>query len=267
MSEIVSSVDYKSYVSTVGEVIEMIVAAHRLLMDARSKCKELGIDEYEFNRALSNGQYETFAMVAKENWLPNAKKGIDAQAWNQLFSRSGLRSFMDREARELWDKQISARNAPEFTTDHVRETFRDLYDARERLWRRGLVNVFRGLSKRYVANSVWSIGKKLILHCVFDRPPFSSLSHTAFDSLDDLLRVFCVMDGKPEPDHRNSLFHLASQQLAAGCNVVRTPYFDVTLYKGARTAHVSVTRLDLLDKANKVLAEEFAHALPHDKAT
>lgn len=267
MSAIISSVDLKSYVGTVAEVVGLISDAHNLLMEARSKCKDLGIDEYEFNLALSNKQYETFAMVGKQNWLPNAKKGIDAQAWDQLFSRSGLRSFMDREAREVWDKQIYAHNTPEFTSDNVRETFRDLYKDRERLWRRGLVNVFRSLSRRYVANNVWSIGKKLIVHCVFDRPPFSSLSHTAFDSLDDLLRVFCLMDGKPEPDHRNNLYHLARKQLAAGSNKVQSPYLDVILYRVARTAHVSITRLDLQDRVNKVLAEEFANALPHDKAT
>lgn len=266
MSEIISSVNFKSFVNTSAEVVELLSSAHSLLVKAREKASELGIDEYNFNRALSTGSYETFAMVAKSDWLPNAKNAMHSLAWDQLFARSGLRSFMDREARSVWDRQIANHDTPEFTADHVRETFQDMYENRQHLWRRGLVNVFSGLSRRYATNSVWMIGKKLILHSVFDRPPYSSLSHTAFDSLDDLMRVFCVMDGIPEPDHRNNLYQQARKCLEEKNNRLHTPYFDITLYKGARTAHVMITRQDLLEKVNKVLAEEYMHTLPDDRS-
>lgn len=183
------------------------------------------------------------------------EKHIDASGWNHLLHASGLRTFMDSKAREQWAESIKKREAPTLNADNIAATFRSLYDARADMVERGVLEVFRRLSWDYKTNLPCRFGKRLIVSYVRSYHSFKT------DELDDLVRSFCVYDGKPEPDHRAGLYTLMHDAAREGLRECENAYLHIRWFKNGN-GHVTFKRLDLVDKLNAVLARHYPGALP-----
>jgi hypothetical protein len=83
----------------------------------------------------------------------------------------------------------------------------------------GVIILFRRLSWDYKTNQPFQFGKRIILNCLLsvygNDTAHAFLNHTTTDQLDDLLRVFHVLDGKPEPDHRHGMYATLNTALHA----------------------------------------------------
>lgn len=132
----------------------------------------------------------------------------------------------------------------------------------------GVINLFHDLSPSFRTNSPRFFGKKIIVTRMADVEKAFRWSRLRFERaamLDDLLRVFCVLDGKPEPDHRRS----AAAQLrdkhwpgeAPDHLVDVDGYFSVKGFANGN-AHINFHRPDLVDKLNKIVASRYPNALP-----
>jgi hypothetical protein len=73
------------------------------------------------------------------------------------------------------------------------------------------------------------------------------------------MRVLSVLDGKPEPDHRQGAY---SRLDAAKLDVVDFDgYFTVKGFKNGN-GHLTFLRGDLTDKMNQIIAKHYPGALP-----
>jgi len=88
------------------------------------------------------------------------------------------------------------------------------------------------------------------------RPKYITASHTASDELDDLLRAFHVLDGKPEPDHRNGMYHQISEARNANGVSWDGEYFSLKWFQKG-SGHVTFKRLDLVDQLNAIVAKHY----------
>src|SRR5262249_1168247 len=120
-----------------------------------------------------------------------------------LFSKSGIRTFMDATARQTWDDAIEKQDVPALTIENVTATFAAMYGQRREMFERGVVAVFRSLSWDYKTNNPVKCGKRIVLRYII-RSRGWYVSTSGCDKLGDLVRVFRVLDAKPEPDHRAS---------------------------------------------------------------
>lgn len=77
---------------------------------------------------------------------------IDSRGWNYLRSESGLRTFIDAQAREQWRKQLVNGDVPELTAANIEATFTQLYGVRGDMFERGVIECFRRLSWDYRTN-------------------------------------------------------------------------------------------------------------------
>jgi hypothetical protein len=194
------------------------------------------------------------------------RREIDRAAWSYLLGESGLRTFMDAKARQEFDRQLhDGKDVPELTADNVASTFGTLYASRGEMFDRGVIRCFKNLSWDYKTNKPFAFGKRIILNHLFTvwRGSTMTLRHEACDELDDLVRVFSVLDGKPEPDHRQGLQHQIHEayKWGAGTDRLMHEYFELRWFlKG--TGHLTFRRLDLVDKLNAILARYFPGALP-----
>lgn len=208
---------------------------------------------YEFRLSSAHVKAERAEVVAC------IKQAIDSTAWQYLMNESGLRTFMDSGAREKWDKQISEQQTPELTRANIEATFSMLYASRGDMFERGIIECFKGLSWCYRTNLPQKFGKRIILTGI------RSYYGRASGRLDDLDRVFHVLDGKPEPDHRSSagraLESLARQKTTGASDM---PYFSARWFKNGN-AHLTFLRPDLVDKMNLVIAKHYPGALPEPK--
>jgi hypothetical protein len=177
---------------------------------------------------------------------------------------SGLRTFLDSEARRAWDTSIEKGEIPELTLENIASTFHTIHSSRGEMFERGVCEVFRRLSWSYKTNTPVKFGKRLIvtqLHTIYKKEPYwAVLNHSTTDELDDLVRVFAVLDGKNEPDYRYAIYSAISHAERAGASEFEYPYFSVRWYKKG-TAHLTFKRPDLVAGLNRILAKHYPNAL------
>jgi hypothetical protein len=172
---------------------------------------------------------------------------------------------MDAKATKEFSEQVS-KEPPQFTVENITATYMALATDAPAIFERGLVNVFRGLNVReYKTNSAFRIGKRVVLTSVlgtFHR----GWNHwnDGRERIADLDRVFHVLDGKAPPDTANAadtIEHAYNQELTT----VDTPYFSARLFPGNKNIHLTFTRLDLVNKANDIIARQFGATLPDER--
>jgi len=192
-------------------------------------------------------------------------QAYDAARWSELLDKSGLRSFLDATAREAWRKHLDEGTHPELNAENVRSTFAMLFEQRGEMFERGVAALFQRLgSWHYKTNSPVKFGKRLVI----ENAAQNGYAGTRFcDSIDDLIRVMSVVDGKPEPDHRQGTW-AALKGDAEGRwwprdrnNVVLQGLISVRGFKNGN-CHLTFLRMDLVDALNRIVARLFPNALP-----
>lgn len=264
--ELVKSVSIENMVNQRVAVIERLDAARGLIEEARKIAGMANIGFPEI--AIDRGYRRSAARFGNADDVDKAiRQSVDASAWKYLMEESGLRTFMDAEARGKWDKQIYEGEVPELTLETVAATFKGLYDARGDMFERGVIECFRSLSWVYKTNLPQMFGKRIVMTYLHSGGYCGSYSKC--DKLDDLIRVMSVLDGKPEPDHRQG----ARSQIDAALNATRgqgypkfveSDYVSVKLFKNGN-GHVTFKRPDLVRKLNAIIAKHYPGALPAPK--
>ncbi|MGX2042327.1 DUF4942 domain-containing protein (plasmid) [Methylocaldum sp. MU1018] len=262
MSQLIKSVSIENMVNQREAVVERIQQALELLGEAEKIANAAHIG---FPRLVIDNGYSLRGRAAVTGPYANRSEAeacmirtVDAEAWKYLMNESGLRTFMDAAAREKWDKQIAEGDIPELTTGNVKATFGQLYNARGDMFERGVLECFRRLSWDYRTNQPFKFGKRIIVSYLFTN---GTPNHRVTDELDDLMRVFHVLDGKPEADHRQGMYSLIwTAWRERRESEVENDYLSVKWFKKG-TGHVIFKRLDLVDQMNRILAKHYPGAL------
>jgi hypothetical protein len=253
--DLVPSVSIETLVMQRNAMVERVRAAHAALLEAEELGKAMfGETRITHRNALRN--YTTGHDFTSDIGLSEQIKEIDGRAWEYLLHHSGLRTFMDAEARKKWDDAISKNDVPELTVDNINATFSTMHAARGEMFERGVIAVFKQLSWDYKTHNGKMFGKRIILRYIC-REPFG-VCHEGVNKLEDLHRVMSVLDGKPELDHRNGLYQRLYHAKRGEDTAV--DYFAVRLFKNGN-GHLTFLRPDLVDKLNAILARHYPGAL------
>ena len=273
VGQLVKSVSVENMVNQRAAVLERVHAAIGVLREARDIARQANVGFPRFR--LEERSYLGCALLDADRAADTEAaivREVDGSAWQYLMSESGLRTFMDAEARRKWDENIAKGEFPPFTLQSVEATFRNLYFARGEMFERGVIAVFRHLSWDYKTNRPFAFGKRAILRCVrgsivSERGGGTALgyvNHRTANELDDLTRVFHVLDGKPEPDHRAGWYSLLMHVNRTTDPDAEDDYMRVACFRNGN-GHATFKRMDLVDKMNRILAKHYPDALPHDK--
>jgi hypothetical protein len=282
-SELVPSVSIANMVNQRAALMDRLMQACGLIQEAAeiAESSHLGMPRVTVSREYSRhaGEIQIAAArvrtdTAGRAWDVEAspqkdlertlRLGIDAAAWQYLMHESGLRSLMDAKAREKWDKAIAEGDIPELTDANIRSTFSMLHDSRGEMFERGVVACFKSLAWCYKTNLPQKFGKRIVMTYLTGYSSYSKCNE-----LDDLMRVFHVLDGKPEPDHRGGISAMLS---AAGLNswyprkigTCENDYLSIRTFKNGN-GHVTFKRPDLVDRMNLIIAKHYPGALPAPK--
>lgn len=215
---------------------------------------------YKYREAVDQRPSGRGTYLTDAKWLEHSIASVDAALWDYLLDKSGLRSVLDAKARQEWHEEIEQNKTPPLTEENIRATFANLHSHRGEFFERGVIAVFRSLSWDYKTNKPQMFGKRIILRYLMSG--YGGPNHSTTDSLDDLARVFHLLDGKPEPDHRTGwnrklwgLHHGGSRPAD-----VEDDYMRVRVF-GNGNGHVTFKRLDLVDELNRILAKHHPDAL------
>lgn len=278
--------------------IDTIVARRDALVAKIGELRRLYMEMHETRAAIFNDGPETRCghITVSLEWskthrdleraeqMDEAVKRIDGECWDRLLQLSGLHQLMDDEQRREWAKQIETGTMPPFTLKNIEATFSGLASQRHEIFERGVVNVFRGLSWDFKTNSPVKFGKRL--HCRFaserhrwyDRQrgrvcvQFFGPRYEFGNKIDDLIRAFHVLEGKPEPAQDQSarcLMHndeWMKGQVGPGeqPEVNELVLHDLIRFRGFKNGNARITflRLDLVDELNRIIAKHYPNALP-----
>ena len=198
--------------------------------------------------------------------LEAVEKEVDAAGWEFLLEQSGLKSFMNNKRREDFQRSIHERTFPPLSINAVLGTITELHEHRGDMMEDGVVEIYRSLSWDYKTNSPLKFGTKIILNrfCEY----WKETRHVRFvghNGLDDLIRVMCMLDGKPEPDHRNGMRFQLDAARKAGASELENDYLKIRWYlKGS--GHVTFRDQRMVDQLNRIIARRFPNVLGADRA-
>ena len=153
-------------------------------------------------------------------------------------------------SRKEWDESIEAGKFPAFTRENIVATFQCLHDSRDDIFERGVLAVFKSLSWCYKTNRPFAFGKRIVVTYLRSAVKGGSgaslgyVNHSSTDSLDDLARCFCILDGKPEADHRHAMYGAISSVRSLADGDADTEYMSVKSYRNGN-GHVLFKRPDL----------------------
>ena len=241
-----------------ADALDMLNSARKLLLSACGREYFYGYDTC-IKDAVSWSEHPQRVEKA-------IKKLVDGKIWDRLMNDTGMYTLMSSKQRDEWDRQVGGEDMPEITRDTVLATFEQLHASKDNTFELGVIDVFRGLSWDYKTNNPCKFGKKIIASCLFHT--YSS-GHTTFctsgrSTLDDLAKVFYLLEARNVPDHRVSegaKFDDHYQKQGFSGDVYEGEYFSLRYFKKG-TAHITFKRPELVDRLNDIVARHYPAMLP-----
>ena len=274
-TDLIPSISIDTIVAKRNAIVQNVIAANQLFADAIDTARSLDLIGLNASLSLQVSSYShRIGSFGDARLSRDLIADIDRRFWSALVEKSGVRSFMDAEAREKFEKDLHSQ-APELTAENIRATFAALNDRRGELFERGVCNVFRKRSWNHKTNSPVAFGERLIIANGVERAWGGrwrlNFMSAVPDLLDDLLRVMAVLSGHPEPDHRQATRAQTEAQPwgpeqptaivgILGCTPA-LPLLEIKGYKNGNI-HVRFCRPDLVEQLNKIVAKHHPNVLP-----
>ncbi len=262
---VVPSVGIENLINMRTAAMERYLHALKLLQEAGEIAEAAKLRRVDFD---INSSYHGKTSASDRDAPKTIQQAIDKSAWHYLMNESGMRTFMDADARKEWDSQIFNGTVPELTIDNVESTFNLLHTQRGEMFERGVISCFRRLSWNYKTNEPFKFGMRIIVNQLFrvygSGDSSLYLNSGKCDELEDLLRVFTVLDGKPQADHRNGVGHAIDVAKSERKMELDGEYFHLRWYKKG-SGHLTFKRADLVDRLNQILAKHYPRALAYDR--
>ncbi|MCW7764558.1 DUF4942 domain-containing protein [Photorhabdus luminescens] len=256
--EIILSVSIEKIISYRDHILKLIDQAIDILNQSQSLSLEIG------GGKLSDWEIR-FGGYGKEDILKRITKINDRIIWSSLMYKSGMFSLMDEQARDDWERNLDQGDFPEITMENIEASFEQLSREKNEIFERRVINFFKKLSWDYKTNIPYKFGKKIIMSNLveYNNSWGFSICSSGSNKLDDLERIFNILDGINFKNHRNSIGILFYEHLrnSKEATEYKGDYFNIRYFKKG-TGHILFNRLDLLEKLNDIIVRHYPNALP-----
>ncbi|EBJ9864172.1 DUF4942 domain-containing protein [Salmonella enterica] len=213
--------------------------------------KEWGMQQY---------RYDCLLMEKADKAMKVITRNLDRSIWRDLMKRSGMLSIMDAEARDQWYRSLEGNDIPAVSEANILSTFEQLHLNKGKVFERGVINVFKGLSWDFKTNSPCKFGVKIIVTGLvkYDRWGFGLNHGWQRDRLVDLERMLMILDEKPVPDNRSDVTRRLGDHIDANRhnNCYEDEMFTIRYFRKG-TAHITFKRPELVDKLNDIVTKHF----------
>lgn len=263
--EIIPSVAIDRILALRENGLKQYADALKMLMSARGLLLAATGGEYLYG--FENCVKDAVSWADRPERAGNAiKKSVDGKIWHRLMNDTGMFTLMSGKQRDEWDRQVDSENMPEITRDTVLATFNQLHAGKNDTFEQGVIDVFRSLSWDYKTNCPCRFGKKIIVSRLFDTygSGYTTFSLSGRATLDDLAKVFYLLEGRNVPDHRISegaKFGDHYRREGFSGSAYEGEYFTLRYFKKG-TAHITFNRSELVDRMNDIVARHYPEMLP-----
>lgn len=245
MNELVIPKNLKNYVESRKKIISLHRQARKFIELSENECKQCGHHLFP-----SEGRIK----ISENQFI----KDLDCRLWLLSFDKTGFYKLMDATAKSEFESELY-NNPPEFTLENIKGTFLALFQKAEFMFKRGIVNVFKSMSKKYATNSKepFKISTKNIIENMFDQRWGSNsglkISYRKEATINDIDRVIKTLD-KVSHTPRELEF-LINEALGRG-EIYEDDYYSIKGFRNGN-AHIKIKRKDLVDKINKLVSEYY----------
>lgn len=199
-----------------------------------------------------------------EEFLAAVTRQVDQDMWKSFITGTPIGSLMDKEERKKFEDALND-NPPPATPENVWATVERLMGESDTIFRRGLVNAFSKLCRDYKSNDGFKIGERIVCTygVVYEKGCDWMRTNSRFEeTLQDMDRVMHVLDGKPAPDYQQGICAAFREQVRQWktSTVCETEYWRLKFHKNGNI-HLWPLRKDLLDRANKIIAEWYGETI------
>lgn len=247
-----------------AEAADMIERGHALAAEASELADKAscGMPFTLVDRRNTEDYGRLFARFDKVASLKVWKHHVDASVWRYVASATGLDRLMDAQAKQEFYAQLTSGDVPEVTEANIESTIDGFRQDARLIFQRGLARAFTGLDSRFKSHDAFRFEDRVIFERVFDGDGHISYYSSAFDAVTDVERVLAILDGDdPDPVGLRRLVMDSRRGWGARQSVCTSRYFRLRGFKNGN-AHLWFTRPDLVEKANRVLADYYGAVLP-----
>jgi len=239
-----------------------IAAGHAAADEASAIAQNVGVSRgFMEDRTASGAADRLFEAFDSEASIAGYTKALDIGIWTHLIDFSGMSDMMDKTMKDEFRASFLD-EVPEATFENVTATLEKLFGDADTIFARGLATAFSKLDRRFKSHDGFKIGGRIILENCFDSYGSWNYSSRHDDTITDVERVFAVLDGnRPNPTGlREEVNESRKGGWGSRQSYVETTYFRIRGFKNGN-AHLWFTRDDLVEKANKLLANYYGEVI------
>ena len=204
---------------------------------------------------------------AADHFMAAARHWTDRAVWGHLVAVTDLERLMDKTAKDGLRQQLF-REPPEVSVGNVVATLEQFMLDADNIFKRGLATVFSSLDRRFRSHDGWKIGSRIILDHALGEWGYWNHYRNQRDALQDVERVFHVLEGKPLPPSYAGIVGAIETsrrgQSGARQSESESDYFKARCFKNGNL-HLWFKRDDLLDRVNKLLGQHYGAPIPEER--
>lgn len=182
----------------------------------------------------------------------------DRSMWSHIIQATDLERLMDKKARDEF-RDALAKDPPPARAENVRATLAAFMGEADTIFRRGIAVAFSQLDRRFKSHDGFKVGARIILTGAFSGYGGFCYHGRQDETIRDIERTFCVLDGKPHPERAAGIVGQCSEQRGAQWTI-EGDYFRIRKF-GNGNAHLWFTRDDLVRKVNRLLADYYGEVI------
>lgn len=187
-------------------------------------------------------------------------KRFDSKFWSSVIHKSSITAVMHSEMKEKFSKNIEEK-PPTFDREHIYGTLTHYMDNRFTIFVEGALNLFKTLNKNFKTNDGIKFKEKLIFGDAFGGYGWCRFGRSQ-QRIEDLERIFYVLDGIDPTRRSYDQWATRRMEKLNAPEEAQFEYFKVKLFKNGNV-HLWLTRPDLVEKLNGMIADHFGESLGH----
>lgn len=226
--------------------------------------------------------FRAVCLPDRDRYLRTARRLIDVTVWTHVIDLAGIEQLMDSQAKtelraqmkyvpertngqnQIINEEEIARMLPPVTAENIYATLEHFQSQAEMIFRRGIVNVFTKLDRRFRSHDGFKVGARMIFNYVVGQDGWFRAYGDKADLLRDVERTFLVLDGHDPRANYASLVAQIERERRGIRHPTQTEheadYFRIRIFKNGN-AHLWFTRKDLVTKVNQILADHYGEVI------
>lgn len=180
--------------------------------------------------------------------LADYQKNLENICWKTVIWQSGIMNAITKDDRCKIEKAVYDGTFGAFTSENIAKTMESLKTNEKHCIQHLAMEAFRHFSPDYARRE--PIRQRTVKHC----GSYGSISFAGYNSpcWEILEKTLLSLDHKPMPEQSDTIVARLGDTVREHRLEFECPYFKAKIYEKSLTAHLTFTRMDLINLINEI---------------